>query len=517
MSKKRSNPTEKDPVPNNPQDQTIVRFENITLRIRDIFLLPNTSWQIDKGQHWAILGPNGAGKSSLVRALTGDVAVVKGVVDPPPEQADAVQAEYVSFEQHQRLIAQEEKHDEFRYFSGNLNRATTVREILHEISRSPGLKSVDIDHVVAKLKIGHLLGRGIRALSTGEMRKVQIARVLLKSPQIMILDEPFDGLDKKSRQDLAQLIDELMDDSRTVILVTHRRREILPNISHVLAIRDGKVVFQGRRDDVLTPSQIQHLYAYKFTTSLTIPTTDDNPQPTADTTPGILIAMKNVTVKYDDTTVLHDVNWTMRSGQNWVILGPNGSGKTTLLNLITADNLQAYANEIYLFGNRRGSGESIWEIKERIGMISAEFQVRYRKPITAFEVVLSGFFDSVGLFRNASPAQKQTAERWLAVLGITDKSDKTFSQLSYGEQRMVLLARAMVKIPQILILDEPYQGLDRANRRRILDAIDVIGRHSGTNIIYVTHYPDEIPVCMTHLLLFERTPTGKYATSQRPL
>ena len=496
---------------------TIIRLENVTLRVRQTFLLPDTSWQIDKGQHWAIMGPNGAGKTSLVRALTGDVPVVKGAVYPSHDQADAVRAEYVSFEQHQRLIAREEQRDDFRFFSGNLNRITTVREILDEVDGPGGVKPADVEGVVARLKINHLLARGIRVLSTGEMRKVQIARVLLKSPEIMILDEPFDGLDESSRQDLAQIIDDLMDSTRTVILVTHRQREILPNISHVLAIKNGRVIFQGRREEVLTPSQLDYLYAHDFAASLALPTTADNPKSTAAAASEILITMRNVTVKYDNTTALDNVSWTMRTGQNWVILGPNGSGKTTMLNLITADNLQGYANEIYLFGKRRGSGESIWDIKERIGMMSSEFQIRYRKPLSGFEVVLSGFFDSVGLFRTASPGQKQTAERWMAVLGIADKSGRTFNQLSYGEQRMVLLARAMVKIPQILILDEPYQGLDRTNRQRILDAIDAIGHHSGTHIIYVTHYPDEIPTCMTHMLQFEKTTNGSFLASQRPM
>jgi molybdate transport system ATP-binding protein len=204
----------------------------------------------------------------------------------------------------------------------------------------------------------------------------------------------------------------------------------------------------------------------------------------------------------------------MKSGENWVILGPNGSGKTTLLDVISGDNTQAYANEVYLFGRRRGSGESIWDIKERIGIISAEFQIRYRKPITAFGTVLSGFFDSVGLYRNATLMQRDNAERWMEILGIADLADRKFNRLSYGQQRMVLLARSMVKMPMVLILDEPYQGLDRANRRRILDAIDVIGNRSGTHIIYVTHYPDELPVCMTHMLRFEKAIAGTYAMSQ---
>jgi molybdate transport system ATP-binding protein len=508
----------KDHVQNNLKDQTIIRLENVTLRIRDNFLLPNTSWHINKGQHWAILGPNGAGKTSLVKALTGDVPVVKGTISPSLDLKNAQRTAYVSFEQHQRLIVREEIREEFRSFSGNLNRITTVHEILAEAIGQPGVEQADIKHVVDRLKIEYLLGRGIRVLSTGEMRKIQIARVLLNAPEIMILDEPFDGLDEASRHDLAQIIDDLMDDSRTVILVTHRQREILPNISHVLAIRAGKIIYQGKRNDVVTPSQMEHLYNVDFEAFTSIPTLEKGlKRPAAATLPATLVAMKNVTVKYDSTIALNNVNWTMRSGQNWVILGPNGSGKTTLLNLITADNLQAYANKIYLFGKRRGSGESIWDIKERIGMMSSEFQIRYRRPITAFEVVLSGFFDSVGLYRNASLQQRQTADRWLAVLGIADMSVKPFNQISYGEQRMVLLVRSMVKMPQLLILDEPYQGLDRSNRKRILDAIDVIGRHGSTNIIYVTHYRDEIPACMTHMLQFEKAPNGRYAVSRRPI
>ena len=266
------------------------------------------------------------------------------------------------------------------------------------------------------------------------------------------------------------------------------------------------------------PPRMELLYPSSFKNFFTIPAqADGHKRHVTGAFSEILVSMKNVTIKYEDTTVLDNVGWTMRNGENWIILGPNGCGKTTLLNLITGDNPQAYANEIYLFGKRRGSGESIWDIKRRTGMISSELQIRFRKPITAFEVVLSGFFDSVGLYRDYTPEQKETAEQWMEVLGIADKSDRVFNQLSYGEQRMQLLARSMVKIPQILILDEPCQGLDRTNRQRILDAIEVVGHQSKTNIIYVTHYPHEIPACMTHLLQFEKTQTGRYRLRSRQL
>ena len=499
------------------KDKTIVRLENISLRIRERLLLPNTSWQINQGQHWAILGPNGAGKTSLVRALAGDVPVVKGAIVYSHHRSNAPLAEYVSFEQHRRLIAREELRDDFRYFSGNLNRGTTVQEIMDDTNRPSDVNSAELNRVVNRLGVGHLMDREIRALSTGEMRKIQIARILLKLPQIIILDEPFDGLDESSRQDLSQIIDDLMNDRRTVILVTHRQREISTKITHLMALRDGRVIYNGRREDFLSSGRLEALYPDEVRPEMGLPFVESPRRATTNTSQDFLISMKNVTVKYDRKTVLNRLDWTMRSGQNWVVLGPNGCGKTTLLNLITTDNLQAYANEIFLFGRRRGSGESIWDIKKRIGLISSEFQIRYRKPITAFEVILSGFFDSVGLFRNASCTQRQTAERWQAVLGIGDQADKSFNQLSYGEQRMVLLARAMVKMPQILILDEPYQGLDRSNRQRILDAIDVIGRRGDTNIIYVTHYRDEIPACMTHMLQFRKSPSIGFVVCQQSI
>ena len=500
------------------RNSIVIKLENITLRVRDTFLLANSNWQIDKGQHWAILGPNGAGKTSLVKALTGEVPVVRGTISSPHELTQAGHTGYVSFEQHQRLIEREERRAESRYFSGDLNRITTVYEILLESCAAPGCSTVDVEQIAAELKIQSLLEREFEVLSTGETRKVQIARILINSPEILILDEPFDGLDISSRIDLAQIIDNLMDDSRTVILVTHRQREILPNISHVLALRDGEIIFKGKREDVLTPPRMELLYPSSFKTSFTMPAKEEG-RKEHDTAAysEILVSMKNVTIKYEDTVVLENVSWTMRTGENWVVVGPNGCGKTTLLNLITGDNLQAYANEIYLFGKRRGSGESIWDIKRRTGIISSELQIRYRKPITAFEVVLSGFFDSVGLYRDYTSKQKETAEKWMEVLGIADKSDRVFNQLSYGEQRMQLLARSMVKAPPILIMDEPCQGLDRTNRQRILDAIEIVGHQSKTNIIYVTHYPNEIPTCMTHMLRFEKTQTGRYRPASHML
>jgi molybdate transport system ATP-binding protein len=213
-----------------------------------------------------------------------------------------------------------------------------------------------------------------------------------------------------------------------------------------------------------------------------------------------MIQMAKVSVAFNDRQVLKELDWRVNRGENWLVSGPNGAGKSTLLRLISADHLQAYANDIFLFGRKRGTGESIWEIKQRIGLVSSEFQVRYRRPLKGFDVILSGFFDSVGLFRLASRTQRQRARDWIARLQLEEFAEAPFDRMSSGQQRMVLIARAVVKDPELLILDEPCQGLDTANRVRVLAIVDHVGRETPTNLIFTTHHADERPACMTHEL-----------------
>jgi molybdate transport system ATP-binding protein len=193
----------------------------------------------------------------------------------------------------------------------------------------------------------------------------------------------------------------------------------------------------------------------------------------------------------------------VRKGEHWAILGPNGSGKSTLLRLILGENLQAYANDITLFGRRKGSGETLWEIRQRIGVVSSELQVQYRKKMTAYDVMASGFYDSIGLYQYPTPEEKAVVDRWVEMLAIEDIARRRYHQLSYGQQRMILLARAMIKPPVLLIIDEPCHGLDIPNRRRILEIIEIIGG-TRTQILYVTHHIQEIPACITHVLRLEQ-------------
>jgi len=213
-------------------------------------------------------------------------------------------------------------------------------------------------------------------------------------------------------------------------------------------------------------------------------------------------------VSYGELTVLDNVNWVFERGQHCCVAGPNGCGKTTLLSLVTGDNHKAYGQDITLFGTRRGSGESIWDIKQKYGQVDTQLHLNFARGMRVIEVVVSGFFDTVGLFDDWGDAQRDAATQWLAALGIGALEREHFDALSFGLQRMVLLARAMVKSPVILLLDEPTLGLDGHHRQLILRAIDHIAANSDTQVIFVSHSAGEMPACINQLLRFEPTASG---------
>jgi molybdate transport system ATP-binding protein len=552
--------------------EPFLKLDNTSVRLRDRLYLENTSWQINPNEHWAILGPNGSGKTTFAKSLFGAVPVVRGDIvynfsnedrRNPFSMADAIG--YVSPELHRDIIERENLEDSFREFSGKIDEITTVKHIIlnrrvestttrkaggldftaiggkKQGSEAPQIvennavepganhpvwktQSADraqaekrLNSVAKKIGIEALLERNIRSLSTGEMNTALIAKALIKRPRLLILDEPFDGLDAQSRNALAKIINDLMGGSMHVILITHRFAEIVPNITHVLLLKHGKIFKSGKKEDVFTDANIDRVYEiedrpiedYPPKISRTISAAEKKGSPSAR----ILIEMKNVAVKYGRQLILDQFNWRVKEGENWTILGPKGSGKSTVLTLILGDNLQAYANEIYLFGKRRGSGESIWDIKKQIGLISADLQIRQHKNINAFDVVCSGFFDSNGLYKRCRPEELAIATEWTHFIGIDELAEHKFGRLSHGQRQLVLIARAMVKSPEILILDEPFQGLDIKNRRKILDIFEYIGSQTRTNLIYVPNQGEEALTCITHVLNMDH---GK-AVDQHPL
>ncbi len=485
---------------NTSSGPVIFRLERAALRIGARRLLPDTDWILRAGENWLVMGANGAGKTTLAGTLTGETPVVAGRRWIDRSFLAPTRIRCISFESHQRLIVRDERQDEARSFAQQIVRGTRVREVLETARQESGAAPTTLNRWIRQTGLGAWLEREIRTLSTGEIRQVMIARALLATPRLLVIDEPFDGLDAPARGRLAAMLSALMAEGLQLVLITHHLDEILAGITHYMLLRDGRVAAQGRWLPAAASKALDSGYAAPDGSSRASQSSSEGDPPRKGGASAALVRMRNVTVIYDGRRVLDRLNWRVAPGENWAVCGPNGAGKSTLLQMVCGEHPQAYANDIQLFGRRRGSGETIWDIKRPIGLVSNALQIRYRKPLDGLAVVLSGYFDSVGLYRQARPAQVEAARRWVQRLSIEHLMTQDFQRMSNGERRMVLIARAMVKKPVLLILDEPCQGLDRYNRKRLLEMLGTIVTHHATQMIYVSHRPGEIPAATTHEL-----------------
>jgi len=504
----------------------LISLENITLHINGQHLLENTNWTIEKGQNWAIIGPTGSGKTLLARTLCHQIPLLKGRIQhyfPPRDPAFGRTQPILTLSNHthQEFMGRFSTYHQARWQSMERDESPLVADLLtarsivqvspYEVNPpqpDPQRFADKLAEVTDLLKLNPLLDKHIHLLSHGESRKVFIARLLLQSPQLLILDDPLVGLDVQSRATLAAGITNLIRQQTVqVLFITTRADEIPPDVHNLLIMQDCRIAAQGDRAQLLHDPALQDLISPPPAPQRTY---QGNPAfdtmvsgYTNDIAPSTLVDMQHVTVRYGQTDILHDIHWTVRQGERWALLGHNGAGKSTLLSLILADNPQAYANPVSIFGQRRGSGESIWEIKRRIGSVSPELHIYFRKTVTCLDAVCSGFFDSNGLYQRPTPDQTAAARNWLDILDMAHLAKVPFKSLSAGQQRLILLARALVNNPPLLILDEPCQGLDETHRRVFLDLLDQLCAATSLSLIYVTHYADELPAAITHHLRLE--------------
>lgn len=457
-------------------------------------------WTIRPGEQWACVGPNGAGKTSLARILSGEASHHSGELNLAPGVAASGIA-YVCFEQAQALCARDRRMDDSEFRADASDPGTRVRDAI--LGGRPA--DARFDEWVERLRLGHVLERGLRFISTGEMRKTLLIRALLSEPGLLILDSPMDGLDAAAQDALREVIDHLLAAGQPTLLLCRQLEDVPAGITHLLVLAEGRRLASGPREDLLADPDVRALMDPPQPSLSELPPQAERPYTVP---PGPLLELHNVQVSYGELQVLRDVHWTFQRGQHCCIAGPNGCGKTTLLSLITGDNHKAYGQDITLFGRRRGSGESIWDIKQKYGQLDTQLQLNFARNMKVVEVVVSGFFDSIGLYDDWGDVQKRRAEAWLAALGMAEYSRAPFDTLSFGLQRMVLLARAMVKSPLILLLDEPTLGLDGFHRRLLLRAIDHIASHSDTQIIFVSHSSGDTPACINQFLRFQPEEAG---------
>ena len=464
--------------------------DNLNYSYQALPVLHDISWQWLPDEQWACLGPNGSGKTTLAKLLSKQLRITSGELHT---SADINTIAYVCFEQQQALCARD---DRFEMRADAHDPGTTVEQaILNGESASSKFREW-----AQRLRIEHILQRGIRFISTGEMRKTLLLRAILSGPDLLILDSPLDGLDIQSQTEMSALIEDLLNSSLRVMLLCRQAADLPAGVSHILALNEGSIIASGEREPVLASAAVQAVLNPPLPNLGNLPAPAQRPYSVAADAP--LLELHNVAVSYDGVRVLHNVEWTFARGQHCCVSGPNGCGKTTLLSLVTGDNHKAYGQDITLFGVLRGSGESVWDIKQKFGLVDTKLHLNFARGMKALEVVVSGFFDTVGLYDDWGDQQRQTASEWLQALGLGDYERESFDRLSFGVQRMVLLARAMVKSPQILILDEPCLGLDGPHRRTVLRAIDHIANNSDTQVIYVSHSSGEMPACINQQLTF---------------
>jgi molybdate transport system ATP-binding protein len=443
------------------------------------FQLKDIDWQINFKQHWMIVGANGAGKSALAAVLCGLGDITRGSIQGlPPRVA------IVSSQTQAELIAQELKKDNADILNV-LSQGTPSSEILAQDCPNPSLKN----QLVKKFGFEPLMNRALRKLSSGETRKLMLIKALASEPDLLILDEPFSGLDADTTMVVQQHLESLAD-SVPMVLVLNRLDQCPDFVSNIAFVQGGQLRLTIARDDEVAHADLYKLLHLK-TTDLDVPPADSHNAVPALDPQQPLVKLSNVAIRYTHAEIFSDLNWTIEANQHWQLSGANGSGKTSLLSLITGDHPQCYNNDILVFGYKRGSGESIWQIKQFIGFVSSALHWDYRVNISIRNVIISGFYDSIGLYAKATLSQQLIADQWLALLAMSDHAQQPFNELSYGDQRLLLIARAMVKQPPLLILDEPCLGLDEMNRQLVIALIEKICAGQGTSVIYVNHHSED--------------------------
>lgn len=509
---------------------SLISIQNCRIESNEKTIVPNLSWRMNDGEAWLVIGPNGGGKADFVNALAGKMSFVPNSLAESQGNffsvfADSV--EMVSLERAAKLIEEERNNDESDYVEGGVDIGRTGRRFIAEGVLGPLKKTdelpawaneMDSHFAVQLCGIEKILDRGLKYMSTGEIRRTLLARALISGKKLLVLSDPFAGLDAESRKILFDFFATIVSSQQTgkseyphIILCMERWHEIPDSITNVVEFANKQIVFNGSKDDYvvrLAEKQTQNeveksAKKEELSSNLTETIANTSPlkQESADSEE-LLVEMNHVNVGWGDHQVLIDLNWKLKKGEHWLVRGPNGSGKTTFLELITGDNMQVYCNDVRLFGKKRGSGESIWDIKQKLGIVSYRLHVEYRMVggTNLRNLIISGFRDSIGLYGAPTGVEIAVADKWLALGGFAGRERELFRDLSYGEQRAMLILRSVVKCPPILILDEPCHGLDEEYRAKILHLLELIAEKGTTTMLHVTHDPTERLSCEHHVL-----------------
>lgn len=449
-------------------------------------LIDEFNWEVHRGESWWICGANGTGKTTLLDVLTGQQRLAGGEMILPD---DVSIEKFTSSVAHIRrdfslyhLFSNSASFYQQRYFSLGVEETPLVIDF---IAAETGISKEIIRSAAMEFRFDNLLDKHIVSLSTGEGRRILLLILWLNDKKIICFDDPYAGLDPEGKQLVSYALRELMKKEVT-ILVTSVETQAPGFISKILYIKNQSVAFAGKAQDFTLNNGASALLAGMVKIETLVPDRYDYSFKLA-------AEMKNITIQYDKKIIQKNFSWKIKKGDKWMLTGPNGSGKSTLMGLIYGDNPMAYAYELVVFDRVRGSGETIWDVKRPIGYFSSELQQFFPRYMTLYEAVLTGFSDHLAVRHDLTREHYQQADELIEAANITTFKDTPLLRLSFSKCRLALVCRALVKLPPVVILDEPCQGLDQSTTQTVNRLVDVVCSGELKTLIYVTHQTNDVP------------------------
>jgi molybdate transport system ATP-binding protein len=472
--------------------EPLIELKNVDVRLDGRRVLTRANWQLLPRQHWAVLGGNGAGKSTFLKLVRGEIWPAPGGGERVYRLDQREQRTAVGVREKVPLVSPEAQ-DRYLQLDWSLRAIDVIytgfrgTDYLYKLpTREQRQRATD---VMALLRIEQLSQRNVQSLSTGELRRVLIARALVARPTILLLDEVCDGLDAPARQSLLRMLNDIAHTGTQIIYTTHRVEELVPALTHAVILDQGRIIWQGRVREM--PPRTRKTTRRRLGKSSASAHSSGTKA---------LIHIDNANVYLERKRVLRDVCWQMQKEENWAVFGANGAGKTTFLKLLSGDVHPAVGGHVRRFDFT--ARNTLWHIRERIGVVSSALQAAYREPLTGAQVVASGFFGSLGLPRRLTRHQRQQVDDLLEMFEVRHLGELPAVKISYGEFRKILLLRALVHDPAIVLCDEPFDGLDAEAREAFSLMLDEVAKN-GTRLVTVTHHLADLPRSTTHALVLE--------------
>jgi molybdate transport system ATP-binding protein len=468
----------------------LIELHDVCVMLGRRVVLEDVNWQLRRGEHWLVSGSNGAGKTTLLRVIRGDQPIAYGAgrrsyhlrdsAEPDALASAKANIGYLAPELHERLLRMELPLDVRRLILGGLHGTLYLSE------EPTAEQHARAELLAERLGITQLLDEPMNELSFGQLRRALLARALANAPRVVVLDEFAHGIDRQSREIIAQTLAEAVREGTSLVVATHRREELPESITHELHLEGGRVSASGVLKKRAAASHGER---------------NGKAFERSDAAP-VILKLEGVDVyhEHEHRHALRNVTWELRAGEHWFVSGPNGAGKSTLAKLLYGRLRTAFGGRVQrdgVYGN-----VSVAEIRRSVALISDDEQLRYDWSIPVEDVVASGFFASVGLMRKPIAEQMNVARELIRDLGIAALAQRRFLELSFGQRRLVLVARALVRVPRLLILDEALNGFDHDVRARIMHRVEALAA-AGTSVVMIGHHESDIPEWVSNELRLE--------------